>query len=94
MKGFKEWLLHPVTQRMKGTTPDELLEDCWQEATRIAGDWHDIVKECEQLLGCPDTAESPLMCNLPNLIRDLKHREENKAKYERDRIVAIIEDKR
>lgn len=35
--------------------------------------WHDVVVECERILGCPDTAESPLMSNLPNLVRDLKH---------------------
>lgn len=67
--------------------------------------WHDIIKECEQTLGCPDTAESPLMCNLPNLIRDLKqahadHRlmdqhtresyEEKGALVERERVCAII----
>ena len=34
--------------------------------------WHDVVKECERVIGCEDSAASPLMCNLPNLIRDLK----------------------
>jgi hypothetical protein len=32
-----------------------------------------VVVECERILGCPDTADSPLMSNLPNLVRDLKH---------------------
>ena len=32
--------------------------------------WEGIVWECERLLECPDHAESPLMSNLPNLIRD------------------------
>ncbi len=36
--------------------------------------WHDVIKECEQVLGCEDSAVSPLMCNLPNLIRDLQWR--------------------
>ncbi len=35
--------------------------------------WHDVVIECERILGCPDTAASPTMSNLPNLVRDLKH---------------------
>jgi hypothetical protein len=35
-------------------------------------DWHDVVVECEGILGCKDTAESPLMSNLPNLVRDIK----------------------
>ena len=34
--------------------------------------WHDVVKECEQILGCDDTAKSPLQSNLPNLIRSLQ----------------------
>jgi hypothetical protein len=34
--------------------------------------WNDVVKECEQILGCKDTADSPLQSNLPNLVRDLK----------------------
>ena len=33
--------------------------------------WHQVIRECEHILGCPDTAEAPLRCNLPNLIRDL-----------------------
>ena len=35
--------------------------------------WHDVVVECERIMGCPDTADSPTMSNLPNLIRDLKN---------------------
>ena len=35
--------------------------------------WHDVVKKCEQILGCEDTADSPLQSNLPNLVRDLKN---------------------
>jgi len=66
--------------------------DAWQESAKHGEKWHDIIKECEKLLGCNDTAESPLMCNLPNLIRDLIHREENKARYERERIVEYILD--
>lgn len=34
--------------------------------------WHDVIKECEKVIGCEYSAKSPLMCNLPNLIRDLK----------------------
>lgn len=34
--------------------------------------WHDIVKECERILECDDTAKSPSQSNLPNLIRDLQ----------------------
>jgi len=34
--------------------------------------WHKVVQECEQIFGCEDTAESPLMSNLPNLVRDFK----------------------
>ena len=34
--------------------------------------WNDVVKKCEQILGCEDTADSPLQSNLPNLVRDLK----------------------
>ena len=34
--------------------------------------WHDVVVQCEKILGCDDTAASPFMSNLPNLIRDLK----------------------
>jgi len=36
--------------------------------------WRDVIKECERILGCDDTAESPLMSDLPNLIRDLKRK--------------------
>lgn len=34
--------------------------------------WHDVVKECEEIVGCTDTAESPLSSNLHNIVRDLK----------------------
>ena len=34
--------------------------------------WYDVVIECEKILGCTDTAVSPFMSNLPNLVRDLK----------------------
>lgn len=42
--------------------------------------WHDVIKECEQVLGCEYSAESPLMCNLPNLIRDLQFKLEKADK--------------
>lgn len=33
--------------------------------------WHDVVINCEKLFKCDDgTAKSPIMSNLPNLIRD------------------------
>jgi len=35
--------------------------------------WEDVVHECERILGCTDRSESPLVANLPNLVRDLKH---------------------
>lgn len=34
--------------------------------------WQDVVVECEGILDCEETAESPWMSNLPNLIRDLR----------------------
>lgn len=34
--------------------------------------WHRVVVDCERVLGCPDTAESPRMSNLANLCRDFK----------------------
>lgn len=40
--------------------------------TKSPKNWEDIVQECEQILGCKDHAQSPLMSNLPNSIRDLK----------------------
>ncbi len=33
--------------------------------------WHELVKECERIIGTPDTAEAPHLSNLPNLVRDL-----------------------
>ncbi len=73
---------------------EDFAKTIWQESAKQGEKWHDIIKECEQLLGCPDTAESPLMCNLPNLIRDLIHREGNKAIFERKRIVDDIREMR
>ncbi|MDY0188672.1 MAG: hypothetical protein RBR16_12195 [Syntrophus sp. (in: bacteria)] len=35
--------------------------------------WHKVVVECESLFKCTDTAESPTMSNLPNLIRNLQN---------------------
>ena len=39
--------------------------------------WRDVVRQCERLLHYPDTAETPLSSNLPNLVRDalMKRRE-------------------
>jgi len=34
--------------------------------------WQDVVKECEDILDLKDHSELPYVCNLPNLIRDLK----------------------
>lgn len=47
--------------------------------------WHDVIKECEQVLGCEYPAESPLMCNLPNLIRDLQFKLEKAERYLKSR---------
>lgn len=33
--------------------------------------WEDVIKECEDVLRLNEHAKSPLMCNLPNIIRDL-----------------------
>ena len=43
--------------------------------------WHDVIKECEQVLGCEYSADSPLMCNLPNLIRDLQFKLEKAERH-------------
>lgn len=32
--------------------------------------WHGVVVDCERIVGAVGTAESPLMSNLPNLLRD------------------------
>jgi hypothetical protein len=42
------------------------------EAVQEMTGWHDIVKQCEEILKCEDSAESPLHSNLPNLVRDLR----------------------
>lgn len=36
--------------------------------------WEDVVKECEDMLQMNGHAESPLMSNLPNVIRDLLYK--------------------
>ena len=36
----------------------------------IAYGWHEVVKHCEEIFKTDDTAESPLMSNLPNLVRN------------------------
>lgn len=32
--------------------------------------WRDVVQQCEKIAGCHDTADRPLMSNLPNILRD------------------------
>lgn len=34
--------------------------------------WESVVHECEQVLGTEDSASSPSLSNLPNLVRDMK----------------------
>lgn len=46
--------------------------DRLEKAAKEKDGWHEVVKHCEEVLGCEDTAESPLMSNLPNLVRDLR----------------------
>lgn len=36
--------------------------------------WEDVVRECEEILQLNGHAESPLMSNLPNIIRDLVYK--------------------
>ena len=38
--------------------------------------WHEVVKHCEEILKCSDTAKSPIMSNLPNIVRDMARRNE------------------
>ena len=40
-----------------------------KENKKLTG-WHDVVQQCELMMGCRDTSESPRMSNLPNLVRD------------------------
>lgn len=35
--------------------------------------WEDVVTECEQILGLGGHAENPMMSNVPNAVKDLKH---------------------
>jgi hypothetical protein len=37
-----------------------------------AEDWHKVVVQCEEIIGTSGTAKSPLLSNMPNLVRDLK----------------------
>lgn len=43
------------------------------QRARSERSWYDVVRECERICGCPDTAENPTMSNLPNLVRGLKN---------------------
>ena len=46
------------------------LEERADKVERERDGWHRVVRECERLFKTPDTAESALMSNLPNLIRN------------------------
>ena len=58
---------------MTNETTDATHRNTVLQLVRPERSWHDVVRECERILGCPDTAESPTMSNLPNLVRDLKN---------------------
>lgn len=45
--------------------------DRFKEAERERDEWRCVVQECEKLFKTSDTAESGLMSNLPNLIRNV-----------------------
>ncbi len=45
-------------------------DDIARMATELT-EWHILIAECEELFGCEETATSPVMSNLPNLIRDM-----------------------
>ena len=79
------------------TKANALIYDCKKQLTEFAytqadmdkaieqrDQWHEVIKECEYIFGCTDTAESASMSNLPNLIRDLisKNRIIEQAKRE------------
>jgi hypothetical protein len=45
------------------------------EMEKVKGEmdgWRRVVTDCERIMDCPDTAQSPSMSNLPNIVRDLK----------------------
>lgn len=42
------------------------------ELERERNGWHSVVKECERVVDAVGTAESPLMSNLANILRDWK----------------------
>lgn len=50
--------------------------------------WHKVVKECELLFGCEDTAESYWQSNLSNLVRDMKA-ELAEERYENEQLIAL-----
>ena len=57
---------------------EEVIVDMAQEALTLISemekeDWHKVIKEIEDILGVDYRSENPLLCNLPNMIRDLKH---------------------
>ena len=50
----------------------DILEDEKRKHLRGELTWHQVVVECEKIFSCDDTAENPLMSNLPNLVRALR----------------------
>lgn len=64
----------PMCNEHRGYQPaTPLLTDPPQGGSGLQDVWHKVVVECEKILGCEDTAESPHASNLPNLVRNTKN---------------------
>ncbi|MFA5349055.1 MAG: hypothetical protein WC309_01635 [Candidatus Paceibacterota bacterium] len=51
-----------------------------EEEKELEG-WHNLVVGLEKILGLKDTAESALMSNLPNILRDMKVELDSKKEF-------------
>lgn len=60
-----------VTARDYAQLVAELDDLFGKEQLEIKKGWHDVVIECERILGLEGTAESPITSNLPNALRDI-----------------------